>query len=118
MRICTNSDMSTPSKIFENGEYETKDMKVAEKWAHQLKELKPYLLKRDATPEGEKTQINSSFVRAFLFLAKDETFNFEEFMTKLKKKYPNGVIRQDGLPKAKEVFGKILNSRGNYEKKK
>lgn len=115
MRFCLNSENSTTSKVFENGLYKVKDMTVARKWAEQLKQLRPFLLLRDATPEKEDTQINSSFVRAFLHMAQKEDFVFEKFMAKLQKKYPKGVVRQDGLPKSIELFEKIYNSRKPHE---
>lgn len=67
---------SAERESFESGKFETKDMKVAYNWGHDIMLLKPYF---------EKGYNKSIFVRAMIKVlsTKSDVFHFDEFLHKV-----------------------------------
>ena len=107
MRICTNTDCSVSGKTVENELFEIKDINKARLWGAQLRMLRPYLRDRKDQPETSQF-MNSSFVRAFLYIAKQENFDFVKLHNNIKQ--VGHFEREDGLPRTKEILIQIYNN--------
>ena len=71
MMLVKNSSSSSTRDVFESGNFETKDMKVAYQWGRDLMSLKRYF------PDGYNKAI---FVRAMVRVFQKPHFNFSEFL--------------------------------------
>lgn len=79
MAFCSNNSVnsgttSNGQKPFENGEWKCKDINIAQDWANKIRMIKPYY-------EGYN---RSNFVGTMLVLFRNEKFDFNEFMHKLR----------------------------------
>lgn len=75
MMIVKNSGTAQVRHQFEQGLFETKDMKRAYLWGQQIMSLKPYF---------EEYYTKSLFVRALIRVFMNPKFNFDEFLHKVK----------------------------------
>lgn len=75
MMMVKNSGTSQDRHQFEQGLLETKDMKIAYLWGHQIMELKPYF---------ENYYNKSIFVRGMIKVFMKPEFKFDEFLHKVK----------------------------------
>lgn len=106
--FCNNSLSPIRRDSFETGEFVTKSIKVAEKWADEITLLSEYF---------PKYYNKSMFVRAMvkLFSQKSE-FIFEEFMKKVKLR-PNMLVPCGTLDQYVEMIVKLYNYKRRDEDK-
>jgi hypothetical protein len=109
MMLLQNSGTKHPStEQFQKGKFNIASVKVAEKWANHLLEIRPYF---------EKGYNKSNFVRAILTIAeKKKGFKFEEFIHKVKLR-PGSIYLCGDKRSYSEMIENIYNYRRREEDK-
>lgn len=77
--LCSNNSVNSGTtnngqKPFENGQWKCKDLNIAQDWANKIRMIKTYYLGYN----------RSGFVGTMIMLFKHESFDFNEFMHKLR----------------------------------
>jgi len=105
MMFLANSGTKHADKVlFADGTFDVKNVKVAEKWANQVLELKPYF---------EKGYNKSVFVRTLLaIMEKKKSFKFEEFLHKVKLRPTSIKVCGD-----KKSYSEMIESIYNYKRR-
>lgn len=101
MMLTKNSISSSTRDVFETGKFETKDMKLAYVWGHQIMSLKPYF---------EKYYNKSIFVRSLIRVFQNPRFDFDEFLHRVKLR-PTMLEPCGTVEKYLEMIEKIYNYR-------
>lgn len=106
--FCTNSLTSVKRETFEHGEFITRSMKLAEKWAEEITQLKEYF---------PRYYNKSIFVRAMVKLYSNKSeFKFEEFLHKVKLR-PNMLTPCGTLDQYVDMIIKLYNYKRRDEDK-
>lgn len=105
MMFLANSGTKHAQKVdFANGTFDVKNVKVAEKWANNILELKPYF---------EHGYNKSVFVRTLLtIMEKKKAFKFEEFLHKVKLRPTSIKVCGD-----KKSYSELIESIYNYKRR-
>lgn len=101
MMLTKNSINSSSRDVFESGNFETKDMRVAYDWGHKIMSLKPYF------KDGYNKSI---FIRAMVRVLLKPEFNFDEFLHKVKQR-PSMIFMCGTVDQYLEMIEKIYNYR-------
>lgn len=105
MMFLQNSGTKHPSKKhFQEGKFEIGNLNIAEKWAKNILELKPYF---------EKGYNKSNFVRTLLtIMEKKKAFKFDEFLHKVKLR-PGSIY----LCGDKRSYSEMIENIYNYKRR-
>ena len=105
MMFLENSGTKHAHKVdFANGTFDVKNVKVAEKWANQILELKPYF---------EKGYNKSVFVRTLItIMEKKKSFKFDEFLHKVKLRPTSIKVCGD-----KKSYSELIESIYNFKRR-
>lgn len=107
MMLVKNGTGSAARDVFESGKFETKDMKKAYTWGHQIMSLKKYF------PDGYNKAI---FVRALVRVFMKPQFNFDDFLNRLKLR-PTSLKPCGTVEQYLELIENIYNYRRRTDEK-
>jgi hypothetical protein len=107
MMLVKNTISSTKRGEFESGEFKVKDMKLGYQWGHNIMSLKPYF---------EDGYDKSIFVRAMVRVMLIPTFNFDEFLHKVKLR-PRMMVKCGTVEQYMKMIEDIYNYRRNNNEK-
>lgn len=101
--MCSNNSVNSGTtnngqKPFENGEWKCKDLDIAQEWANKIRMIKPYY-------SGYN---RSNFIGTMTILFKNELFDFNEFMHKVRLQ-PTALVDCANRSQYKTLIEDIYN---------